>query len=140
MNDLNIKYAHRRLYNAYIGVPDPIHTDLLIFFSFDTVRQNQTSQIIKHFDLDLICDVISDPEMNEIGFPSVNFPAEGNTRLSSTPKEGTPFEFCKPSTSSRDLRVGGDKNSRVVEMPSQARVNDLTVSQYSFIVLIKRES
>ena len=37
-----------------------------------SARQSQTLKIVKHFDFDLTCDVISDPEVNKIRFPSTN--------------------------------------------------------------------
>ena len=39
-----------------------------------STRQNKIRQIVKHFEFDLICDVIGDPEVNNIWFSSTNFP------------------------------------------------------------------
>ena len=47
-----------------------------------SARQSQTLKIVQHFDFDLtcdvICDVISDPEVNKIRFPSTNSPDLSN--------------------------------------------------------------
>ena len=51
----------------------------LISISYgSSVRQNQIHQIVKHFDFDLTCDVISDPEVNNIRFTSTNSPDLSN--------------------------------------------------------------
>ena len=39
-----------------------------------SVQQNQICQIVKHFDFDLACDIISDPEVNNIIFSWSKFP------------------------------------------------------------------
>ena len=39
-----------------------------------SARQSQILQIVKHFEFDLTCDVISDPEDNSIKFPLTKFP------------------------------------------------------------------
>ena len=49
-----------------------------------SVWQNQICQIVKHFYPILTSDVIGDPEVNNIGFPIINFPDLSK-----------PFEFCK---------------------------------------------
>ena len=44
----------------------------------------------KHFDFDVICDAVSDPEVNKIGSPSINI-------------YDRRFNFAKRSDSSGDL-------------------------------------
>ena len=37
------------------------------------MRQNQILKIVEHFDFDVTCDVIGDPDVNNIRLPAVNF-------------------------------------------------------------------
>ena len=51
----------------------------LIFISYgSSARQIQILKVVKHFDFDLACDVISDPEVNNVRFPLINFPNLSN--------------------------------------------------------------
>ena len=57
----------------------PISLYWVISISYGSnARQNKILQIVKHFDFDLPCDVISSPELNIIRFPSTNSPDLSN--------------------------------------------------------------
>ena len=50
-----------------------------VSISYDSsAQQNQVFQIVKHFEFDLTCDVMSDPEVNNIRFPATQFPDLSN--------------------------------------------------------------
>ena len=58
----------------------------LIFIWYgSSARQNQILQIVKHFDIDLTCNVIGDPEVKNIRFSPQIFQIYIQTS----------FEFCK---------------------------------------------
>ena len=79
LNDLDLEYAHRKLRMILRSVPDTIHVVLLTFHTAgSSARQNQILQIVKHVDFDLTCDVISDPDINNIRVPSTKFPDLSN--------------------------------------------------------------
>ena len=68
---INVKFGISISNNAGIG----------FFFAknrWRRARQNQIRQIVKHFDFDLTCDNIGDPEVNNISFPSTKFPDLSN--------------------------------------------------------------
>ena len=71
----------------------------LISISYgSSARQIQILQIVKHFDFDLTCDVISDPGVNNIRFPSTNSPDLSRS-----------FEFCKSDKYFLSYEGGGQK-------------------------------
>ena len=75
LNDLDLEYAHRKLRMIKLSQTRSMLLYWLISISYgSSVRQNQILQIVKHFDIDLTCDIISDPEVNNTRFPSTNVP------------------------------------------------------------------
>ena len=80
LNDLDLEYAHRKLRVILRSVPDTIQVvySLLFILYGRSARQNQVHQIVKHFDFDLNCDVIGDPKVNNVRFPSTAFPDLSN--------------------------------------------------------------
>ena len=90
------------------------------------MRRNQASQIVKHLDLYLTCDVIADPKVNDIGFPSIFFSGVGLLKLATGPvvleitEEGERYKSLQISSQSVVLQ----KHS------SQARINRPCISVY----------
>ena len=97
LNALDLEYAHRKLRTILKSVLDTIHVDLLTFSipNGSSAPQSQTLQIVKHFEFDLTCDVISDPEVNNIMFPSTKSLYR------------TPFELCKSDQQFLSSEEGG---------------------------------
>ena len=51
----------------------------LKFVLLDVITHSiEHPETVKHLTFDLTCDVISDPEVNEISFPSTDFPGISN--------------------------------------------------------------
>ena len=71
LNDLDFEYAHQKLGMILRSVLDMIMLSywLISILYGCNMQQNQKCQIVKHFDFDLTCDVISDHEINKIRFP-----------------------------------------------------------------------
>ena len=83
LDDLGLKYALRNLWMVLRCAPDTINDGLLTFstsgyWSGYSRRPNQTWQIATHCKFGLICDVVGDPEVNNIGFSAINFPDLSN--------------------------------------------------------------
>ena len=80
LNEPDPEYAHRKLRMIRRSVLDTTHV-VVLTYSFHTAlvcSKNQILKIVKHFDFGMTCDVISDLEVNNIRFPSTNFPDLSN--------------------------------------------------------------
>ena len=75
LNDLDLEYAHRKLRMILRSVPDTIHVVVLTYFHFIRLwcATKPDTPNRQTFWLCLTCDVISEPEVNNIRFPSTNF-------------------------------------------------------------------
>ena len=78
LNGFDLENAQRKLSLILRSVPDTTH---IVVFTFSTavVRdKNQVRQIVEHFDFDWTCDVIGEPEIDNVRFPSTSSPDLSN--------------------------------------------------------------
>ena len=69
LDDLDLKYAHRKLRIVFRSVSNTIHVILLTFLLKKVVVRDETKHgnIVKHLYFDLTCDVIGNLEVNSCG-------------------------------------------------------------------------